>query len=124
MYRRILIALLVGGVLATQSASAGMWGGPLRDDGRQQRREMERRQQLQAQEFRRQQEARPPPPQYRAPEPPPMPQRPGISPGDAARRAQGMYGGGRVLSVDPNGPDYRVKLLKDGEVRVITVPGG
>ena len=37
--------------------------------------------------------------------------------GDAARRAQQRNGGGRVLSVDPEGPGYRVKVLKDGEVR-------
>lgn len=37
--------------------------------------------------------------------------------GDAARRAQQQNGGGRVLSVDPEGGGYRVKVLKDGEVR-------
>jgi hypothetical protein len=47
-----------------------------------------------------------------------------FSPGDAARRAQQMNGGGRILAVDPNGPGYRVKVLKEGEVRVIAVPGG
>ena len=36
---------------------------------------------------------------------------------DAARRAQQRNGGGRVLSVDPDGSGYRVKVLKDGEVR-------
>ena len=36
---------------------------------------------------------------------------------DAARRAQRRNGGGRVLSVDPEGSGYRVKVLKDGEVR-------
>ena len=35
----------------------------------------------------------------------------------AARRAQQRNGGGRVLSVDPDGSGYRVKVLKDGEVR-------
>lgn len=35
----------------------------------------------------------------------------------AARRAQQRNGGGRVLSVDPEGRGYRVKVLKDGEVR-------
>jgi len=41
----------------------------------------------------------------------------------AARLAQERNGGGRVLSVDDQGDRYRVKLLKDGEVRtyVITV---
>jgi hypothetical protein len=37
--------------------------------------------------------------------------------GEAARRAQQQNGGGRVLSVDPEGGSYRVKVLKDGEVR-------
>lgn len=36
---------------------------------------------------------------------------------EAARRAQQQNGGGRVLSVDPEGASYRVKVLKDGEVR-------
>jgi hypothetical protein len=35
----------------------------------------------------------------------------------AARRAQQQNGGGRVLSVEPDGAGYRVKVLKDGEVR-------
>jgi hypothetical protein len=42
--------------------------------------------------------------------------------GDAARRAQQLNGGGRVLSVYPSGSGYRVKLLKDGEVSVVDVP--
>lgn len=46
---------------------------------------------------------------------------PGLSPNEAARRAQNQNGGGRVLSVEPSGPGYRVKLLRDGEVRVIYV---
>ena len=37
---------------------------------------------------------------------------------DAGRRAQMRNGGGRVLSVEPEGAGYRVKVLKDGEVRV------
>ena len=43
------------------------------------------------------------------------------SPQEAARRAQEMNGGGRVLAVEPAGNGYRVKLLKDGEVRVVYV---
>ena len=35
----------------------------------------------------------------------------------AARRAQERNGGGRVLSVEPENAGYRVKVLKDGEVR-------
>lgn len=47
--------------------------------------------------------------------PPPM------QPADAARRAQQQYGG-RVLSVSPGTGGYRVKMLKQGEVSVVTVP--
>jgi hypothetical protein len=45
----------------------------------------------------------------------------GLSPDEAARRAQQQNGGGRVLSVEPAGSGYRVKLLRDGEVRVVYV---
>jgi hypothetical protein len=43
---------------------------------------------------------------------------------DAAIRAQQQTGGGRVLSVQPgdDGRSHRVKVLKDGEVHVLTVP--
>ena len=40
---------------------------------------------------------------------------------EAARRAQMRNGGGRVLSVEPMGPGYRVKVLKDGVVRVYVI---
>lgn len=46
-----------------------------------------------------------------------------MSPQEAARRAQAGNGGGRVLSVEPAGGGYRVKLLKDGEVRVVFIQG-
>ena len=36
---------------------------------------------------------------------------------EAARQAVQANGGGRVLSVEPEGSGYRVKVLKDGEVR-------
>lgn len=39
-----------------------------------------------------------------------------------AREAQRQNGGGRVLSVEPVPGGYRVKLLKDGDVRIIFVP--
>lgn len=45
----------------------------------------------------------------------------GMSPGEAAQRAQQINGGGRVLSVERAGDGYRVKLLRDGEVRVVYV---
>ena len=40
---------------------------------------------------------------------------------EAARRAQQLNGGGRVLSVEPAGAGHRVKVLKDGEVRVLQI---
>jgi hypothetical protein len=42
---------------------------------------------------------------------------------EAGRRAQAANGGGRVLSVEPEGNGYRVKVLKDGEVRTHHVEG-
>lgn len=50
--------------------------------------------------------------------------RPEISPREAARIAQARNGGGRVLAVRlmPERRSYRVKLIKDGEVRVLNVP--
>lgn len=45
----------------------------------------------------------------------------GLSANEAARRAQAQNGGGRVLSVEPSGDGYRVKLLRDGEVRIVHV---
>lgn len=41
---------------------------------------------------------------------------------EAAKQAQRMNGGGRVLSVEPSEGGHRVKLLKNGEVRVLVVP--
>lgn len=37
---------------------------------------------------------------------------------DAARQALQRNGGGRVLSVEPQGAGYRVKVIKNGEVRL------
>lgn len=45
---------------------------------------------------------------------------PRMSPGDAARLAQQRHGG-RVLAVDPVENGYRVKLLDDGEVRMVFI---
>lgn len=44
----------------------------------------------------------------------------GLSPDEAAREIQSRHGG-RVLSVQPDGSGYRVKMLKDGEVRIYQV---
>ena len=48
--------------------------------------------------------------------------RAGMTPSQAAREAQMRYGGGRVLSVDAAGDGYRVKLLRDGDVRIVFIP--
>lgn len=45
-----------------------------------------------------------------------------MSPSQAAREAQMRYGGGKVLSVDEAGGGYRVKLVRDGDVRVVFIP--
>ena len=46
----------------------------------------------------------------------------GLSAQEAARQAQSINGGGRVLSVDQANGGWRVKLLKDGNVRFVFVP--
>lgn len=43
-----------------------------------------------------------------------------MSPSEAARQVQRRHGG-RVLAVQPDGSGYRVKVLKDGEVRIYQV---
>ncbi len=45
---------------------------------------------------------------------------PALSPADAARQVQSLYGG-RVLAVQQDSNGYRVKVLKDGEVRIYSV---
>lgn len=53
---------------------------------------------------------------------------PGLNPAaridsrEAARIAQARNGGGRVLDVVETREGWRVKLLKDGEVRTVLVP--
>lgn len=51
-----------------------------------------------------------------------QPQSEGISAGEAARRAQQINGGGRVLSAEPAQGGWRVKLIKNGDVRIVFVP--
>ncbi|MFI4979781.1 MAG: hypothetical protein ACHQIO_05485 [Nevskiales bacterium] len=115
MRTRLVTLLLLTG-LALQPVLAGGWGR------NEQRREPPRPQQQQ----QRMQ------PQYRPPEPPRQqmfappqqrPQGPGVSRGEAMRRAQQMNGGGRVLAADPAESGYRVRVLKDGEVRSVYIPG-
>lgn len=114
--RTRLATLLILAGLALQPALAGGWG--------------------------HRGERRPPPPpprqQFRPPEPqrqpqifaPPQQPRPQnfqqqrpVSRDEAIRRAQQMNGGGRVLAADPAESGYRVRVLKDGEVRSVYVPG-
>ncbi|NKF23421.1 hypothetical protein [Solimonas marina] len=45
---------------------------------------------------------------------------PKLSPDMAAREIQRRHGG-RVLAVQPDGAGYRVKMLKNGEVRIYQV---
>lgn len=46
----------------------------------------------------------------------------GMTAAEAARTAQQRYGGGKVLSVEPEGDGYRVKLVRNGDVRVVFIP--
>lgn len=45
----------------------------------------------------------------------------GLSAREAARQAQSINGGGRVLSVEDANGGWRVKLLKDGNVRIVFI---
>ena len=45
-----------------------------------------------------------------------------LTPSEAARKAQHANGGGRVLSVRRNADGYQVKLIKEGEVRIVFIP--
>jgi len=127
MRRAIVISLIVLCGLSLQPAQAGPgWG----------RVEAGRR------EF-----GRPEPPRFqRPPRPPPRPgpgagERPpeaegpkagqthadgpagrSMAPPEAAQRARQINGGGRVLAVEPADNGYRVRILKDGEVRSLYVP--
>jgi len=49
-----------------------------------------------------------------------VPGRSRMSPEQAAREIQRQHGG-RVLSVQADGNGYRVKMLKDGEVRIYQI---
>lgn len=63
-------------------------------------------------------------PSGRAEQPEELPpsERQGISAQEAARQAQAINGGGRVLSVEDAKGGWRVKLLKNGDVRFVFVP--
>ncbi len=112
MRTRLVTLLLLAG-LALQPAMAGPWGH------QEQRREPPRPQQQHMQ-----QQMRPPePPRQQMFAPPQRPQGQGVSRDEAMRRAQQMNGGGRILAADPAESGYRVRVLKDGEVRSVYVPG-
>jgi hypothetical protein len=123
--RTPLAILCLLAALALQPALAGGWGH------RDERREPPRPQQRMPEPPRPQPRMYEPPRQMYEPprqmyEPPrqnyPPPNR-GMSNGQAAQRAQQLNGGGRVLAVDPAQSGYRVRVLKDGEVRSVYVPG-
>ena len=108
MRTRLATLLLLAG-LALQPVLAGGW------QHREERREPPRPPQ---------QQMRPPePPRQQMFAPPQRPQGPGVSRDEAMRRAQQMNGGGRILAADPAESGYRVRVLKDGEVRSVYVPG-
>ena len=112
MRTRLAILLLLTG-LALQPALGGGWGR------QEPRREPPRQQQYRPQPQRQPQMFAPPqqrPPNF-------APQGRPVSRDDAMRRAQQMSGGGRVLAADPAESGYRVRVLKDGEVRSVYVPG-
>lgn len=90
--RRYLLAVLLGG-LVFQSAFAASGRGDDRDYNRDGDRQEQRR-----------------------------PSGGRMTPGEAAAHAQRSNGGGRVLSVDPTGTGYRVKLLQRGDVNIVFVP--
>jgi len=97
---------------------AGPWGH------QEQRREPPRPQQQQQQHMQQPQMRPPEPPRQQMFAPPQLrPQGPGVSRDEAMRRAQQMNGGGRILAADPAESGYRVRVLKDGEVRSVYVPG-
>jgi hypothetical protein len=118
MRTRLVTLLLLAG-LALQPALAGPWGH------HEQRREPPRPPPPQQQQHMQQQMRPPEPPRQQMFAPPQQqrPQGPGVSRDEAMRRAQQMNGGGRILAADPAESGYRVRVLKDGEVRSVYVPG-
>ncbi len=47
---------------------------------------------------------------------------PTLTPKGAALRAQELHQGSRVLKVEKTDGGYRVKLLKDGDIRIVFIP--
>lgn len=129
----IPLAILVSGLLLQPALAAPQWGGRMRLEAPRENRGAPRAPAFPAPPrppaaVPRGQAPSPPlpqrqpPPQISRPEFPPP--RPSLSPGEAAQRAQQINGGGRVLAVEPAENGYRVRVLKNGEVRSVFVPGG
>ena len=111
--RLLTLGLLLA--LALPPALAGGWG---RQERREPPRQQQQRQMAPQMYGPRQEPMRPPP----GPPPGWQGRPPMMSNGQAAQRAQQINGGGRVLAVDPAQNGYRVRVLKDGEVRSVYVP--
>jgi hypothetical protein len=128
--RRILTSLVLFGVLAAGSAHANRWDQrqPLFAD-RERRPLLQRHPKTEPTPAQPAREESHPASTQPAPESSPgapaatpavAPQQ-HLQPADAAQRAQQQYGG-RVLSVAPGDSGYHVRLLRNGEVSVVTVP--
>jgi hypothetical protein len=122
MYKLLAILLILSTALSAAPAYAGRWDLADRGAGNTRHPLLQRRQmeapapQHPAAEAPRFQQQTQEQPAVQAAQ-----QRPRSQPADAARRAQQQYGG-RVLSVSPADSGYHVRLLRDGEVSVVTVP--
>lgn len=131
----IALALLVGGLLLQPALAAPQWGGSMHVQAPPRMNHGMQRAPVFAAPPRQpaaipHREPVPPQPQQQPqqrPLPAPraeLPARPSLSPSEAAQRARQINGGGRVLAVDPADDGYRVRVLKNGEVRSVFVPGG
>ncbi len=126
--RKLLASLLIFGVLGTGAAHAGRWDQtrqPLFAADRGERRPLFQRRQTEPvqppREAPRFQATPQPAPRTEPVAPAANVQRSPLQPAEAGRRAQQQYGG-RVLSVSPADSGYHVRLLRNGEVSVVTVP--
>lgn len=127
--RTLLASLLILGALGAGTAHANRWDqqrqAQLVADRGERRPLFQRRPAEPLQPVQPAREA----PRFEAPQPAAQPlaapqanvQRQRLQPGEAGRRAQQQYGG-RVLSVAPSDNGYHVRLLRNGEVSVVTVP--
>lgn len=124
--RLLLASLLLLGALFGGAADASRWEQrqPLFAADRGERRPLFQRRQAEPPESPREAPRFEPPatpgPNPQASQTESMP-RAALQPAEAGRRAQQQYGG-RVLSVAPADSGYHVRLLRNGEVSVVTVP--